>query len=69
MIIGINNAVILLGKYAPPKIAKASTGVKFGGCGKILVNETRKIIEAINRNLIFIVLHHNLKKVKIKIVF
>ena len=41
---GMHNAVLLLFKKAPPKIASAKIGVKFGGCGKILVKETRKII-------------------------
>ena len=39
---GMHNAVLLLFKKAPPKIASAKIGVKFGGCGKILVNETIK---------------------------
>ena len=49
-LIGIRKEVFLLGKYAPPKSANAKIGVKFGGCGKILVKETRKIINAINKN-------------------
>ena len=66
---GMHNAVLLLFKKAPPKIASAKIGVKFGGCGKILVKETRKIINAIKKTLIFIVLHHTEKKAKIKLVF